>query len=68
MCMHRIVINLTATNKSYTDQGLSFSEPKSGVFQQSRPCKINVMICLENAITKNGSGGASGGGECSVKR
>ena len=34
-CIHRIHINLTATNKSHTDQGLLFSEPKSGVFSTS---------------------------------
>ena len=33
--MHRRNINLTATNKSYTDQGLKFSEPDSGVLSTS---------------------------------
>ena len=33
--MHRRYINLTATNKSYTNQGLKFSEPDSGVLSTS---------------------------------
>ena len=33
--MHRRNINLTATNKSYTDQGLKLSEPDSGVLSTS---------------------------------
>ena len=48
--MHRIHINLTATHKSYTDQGLKFSEPESGVLSASidglmyHPYKSQVSV------------------------
>ena len=48
--MHRRNINLTATNKSYTDQGLKFSEPDSGVLSTSidglmnHPYKSKILL------------------------
>ena len=60
-CIHRIHINLTATNKSHTDQGLLFSEPKSGVFfdlrLQSVPSEIIFLKCGAKILPRNHKNG-----------